>query len=57
MAHLSHHHTYSGQHVHSGGKSNMSMSKHGKHGLWSIKWIRLTMLDEMNEMGFGLWIR
>ena len=36
--------------------SNMSMTKYGKDkndGLWLIKWMRWTMVDEMN--GEGLW--
>ena len=38
--------------------SNMSMTKYGKFesdGLWSIKWMTWTMVDEMNGMDFGLW--
>ena len=34
------------------------MIKYGKyesHGIWSIKWIRWTAVDEINEMDFGLW--
>ena len=28
---------------------------HVSDGLWSIKWMRWTMVDEMNGMDFGLW--
>ena len=37
---------------------NMSMTKYGKYesdGLESIKWMRWTMVDEMNGMAFGMW--
>ena len=33
------------------------MTKYGKNksdGLWSVKWMRLTIVDEMNGMDFGL---
>ena len=36
------------------------MAKYGKHesdGLWSIKWMRWTMVDEMNGTTFGLGIQ
>ena len=35
---------------------NMSMTKYSKcesNELWSIKWMRWTMVDELNEMGCG----
>ena len=34
------------------------MTNYGKHesdGLWSIKWMRWTMVDEMNEINYGRW--
>ena len=42
------------------------MTKYGKHesdydqwnkwvGLWSIKWIRWTMINKMDEMDYGRW--
>ena len=34
---------------------NTSMTKYGKYksdGLWSIKWMRWTVVDEMNEMDY-----
>ena len=36
----------------------MSMTKYGKHEsdeLWSIKWMRWAIVDEMNGIDFGLW--
>ena len=36
----------------------MSMIKYCNHEsdeLWSIKWMRLTMVDEMNGKDFDLW--
>ena len=36
----------------------MSITKYGKYecyGLWSIKWMRCTMVDEMNKMDYGRW--
>ena len=35
---------------------NMCMTKYSKYEsneLWSIKWMRWTMVDELNEMGYG----
>ena len=37
---------------------NMSMTRSGKYekdGLWSIKWMRWTIVDKMNGLDFGLW--
>ena len=37
---------------------NMSMTKYGTYesdGPWSIKWMRWSMVDEMNEMDNGRW--
>ena len=34
------------------------MTKYGKYesdGLEAIKWMRWTMVDEMNGMAFGMW--
>ena len=34
------------------------MTEYGKYesgGLWSIQWMRWTMVDEINWMEFGLW--
>ena len=36
----------------------MNMTKYGKHEsdeLWSIKWMRWAIVDEMNGIDFGLW--
>ena len=36
----------------------MSIAKYGKSewdGLWSIKWMKWTMVDKMNEMDYGRW--
>ena len=30
-------------------------SKYESDGLWSITWMRWTMVDWINEMDFGLW--
>ena len=37
---------------------NVSMTKYGRHesdGLWSIRWMKWTMVIEMNEMDYGRW--
>ena len=37
---------------------SMSMTKYGtceEDGIWSIKWMRCTMVDEINEMDYGRW--
>ena len=36
------------------------MTKYGKYesdGLWSTKWTRWTVVDKMNGMDFGIWIK
>ena len=37
---------------------SMSMTKYAKYEedeLWSIKWMRCTMADKINEMDYGRW--